>query len=500
MLPGCERFSQCALERVPRVCFARWRAGTRISNGKTRPTRHPQAWYGVVMLLLAALSGGFSAAVEAQVNQPGGNQATNVAGIQIDAHGVVTPIFAKAKSHQLDKKRLQAAAARQLSTDVNSSSPMRKVSLVRLEAAFAPYAGQPDSVPEEMQYLAGLQRVDYVFAYPEQGDLVVAGPAEGFAADASGRTLGVTTGRPPVRLEDLIVALRASGAESRVGCSIDPAPHRLARMVQFINNNTNTTTPSRAAARFHRMAELLGMQSIRVWGVPANSHFAQALVEADYRMKLVSMELESAGVRGFRSHLSMLAPTGNSMQRWWFTPLYDVLYQSEDGNAFQFVGQRAQLSAQEEITSTAGQRSNAASTRISTQTYARHFTDKFPQLAAASPAFAELQNLIDLAVLGTLLQKERLPERVEWTMSLFLDRHRTKLPAFDPPRQVASVVNYRRTGRGMVMGLIGGGVVIDALETVNRVGFTRDPGKRLGGIRKIAVETAPPADESWWWD
>ncbi len=69
-----------------------------------------------------------------------------------------------------------------------------------------------------MQYLAGLQRIDYVFVFPEAHDIVIAGPAEGFAEDGAGRTVGLTTGRPPLRLDDLMVALRAVKRGDDVGC------------------------------------------------------------------------------------------------------------------------------------------------------------------------------------------------------------------------------------------------------------------------------------------
>ena len=42
---------------------------------------------------------------------------------------------------------------------------------------------------EEMQFLAGLTRVRYVFYYPETKDIVLAGPAEGWAADAADHVL-----------------------------------------------------------------------------------------------------------------------------------------------------------------------------------------------------------------------------------------------------------------------------------------------------------------------
>jgi hypothetical protein len=351
-----------------------------------------------------------------------------------------------------------------------------------------------------MKYLAGLQRIDHVFVYPETNDLVIAGPAAGFAPDATGRMRAVDTGRPPVRLDDLIVALRTTARGSDLGCSIDPVPQQLAAMMRFVEANSNVTTPAHAEARYRRMAELLGMQNVRVWGVPADSHFALTLLEADYRMKLVSVDLERANVRGFRSHLSMLTPAGNTMQRWWFVPLYDSISRNDDGTAFQFAGQRAQLMSQEEVANAEGHLRDAAFTRATTEKYAQHFTDKFPELAEAMPVFAELQNLIDLAVLGALLRKERLAQQADWSMSLFLDADGAPVEKNNVPRRIASVVNSRRENRGLIIGLVAGGVVIGAQNTVARAVVDANAAQRLGGLRNIARQQEPTAEHPWWWD
>ena len=47
-----------------------------------------------------------------------------------------------------------------------------------------------------MLCLAGLLRLRYVFVYPDSGDIVIAGAAEGWVRNLSGRVVGLTTGRP----------------------------------------------------------------------------------------------------------------------------------------------------------------------------------------------------------------------------------------------------------------------------------------------------------------
>ena len=81
-----------------------------------------------------------------------------------------------------------------------------------------------------MRNLAGLTRVQYVFCYPETGDIVIAGPAEAWGEAPSGRMLGIESGRPVVELQDLIVALRTfppgSGKSVAVHLLLDRSDRR----------------------------------------------------------------------------------------------------------------------------------------------------------------------------------------------------------------------------------------------------------------------------------
>ena len=63
-------------------------------------------------------------------------------------------------------------------------------------------------IPEEMQMLAGLERIQYVFVYPESGDVVLAGPAGDWIRAAEGNVVSRDSGRPVVKLDDLVVVWR----------------------------------------------------------------------------------------------------------------------------------------------------------------------------------------------------------------------------------------------------------------------------------------------------
>ena len=117
---------------------------------------------------------------------------------------------------------------------MNPAVEMRKISLRRVEAALEECAKNNKPIPDAIKYLAGLQRIHYVFVYPEQKDIVLVGPGEGWKVDAKGTVVGIATGRPVMLLDDLLVALRTAQAAAHGGitCSIDPTPEGLARMNQ----------------------------------------------------------------------------------------------------------------------------------------------------------------------------------------------------------------------------------------------------------------------------
>ena len=213
-----------------------------------------------------------------------------VAGIDVDAAGVLK---VRQFDPRLAKQRLAAARTKVGDTDVMQSADLRKVSLNRLEAAIAARLAKGEGIDEEMQALAGLTSIEYVFFYPETNDIVVAGPAEGFFADPTDRLIGMETGRPVVLLEDLVTALRAYRPGYRgvsvISVSIDPTAEGLQRMNKFLASVRGRVSPSDARRLASGLKQNLGLQTVTIRGIPTSTHFARVLVEADYRMKLIGI-------------------------------------------------------------------------------------------------------------------------------------------------------------------------------------------------------------------
>ncbi len=161
-------------------------------------------------------------------------------GVYVDAQAALQSALNQDRSGGLAALR-QSSATVNFNDDLRQSSALRKLSLVRLERQVQLLAAQGRRPTEEMQTLAGLQRIKYVLVYPEQGEIVLAGPAGDWQMDREGRLVGKETNRPVLRLDDLVVVLRhmLSAGDARFGCSITPTQNALAEVQQFLKDTPN---------------------------------------------------------------------------------------------------------------------------------------------------------------------------------------------------------------------------------------------------------------------
>ena len=437
----------------------------------------------------------------------GGMGGGGVAGVLIDPAGALTTRYDDALGGRAEKQRREAFAASNLPADLNRPSEARKVSLVALEAALAAKLAAGEEPDAAMRHLAGLTRIDALFVRPptanEPGDLVLVGPAGGFAPDAVDRVTstagGKDGGRPVLDLHDLLTAFR-SPPRQPIGCSIDPVPERQAAMAQAAANLGAVRSVAQAAGLYRQLAGILGEQTVRVFGVPAGSGFGVALVEADYRMKLIALGLEPSGVRTLSSHLSTIRPGANTAQRFWFVANYEPVTVNADRTAFALAGRRLRLLTEDEVIGPGGFKSDAGRQTESTLAWANRFTENVPALCEARPTFAGLQNLFDLAIAAELIRSEGLAAKAGWAPSLLADPAALPVPVGPAPKTVQTAFNTRRAGR-TVVGLIGGGVSLDPAEALRTAGQEPDASGDLGEARTKAL-AGPPADAAvrWWWD
>ena len=243
-----------------------------------------------VLAALCVVTAGHFAQAQVAIFQP--------AGVEIDAEGVLRTRLYQDPSRQLTQQRYEAAK-NTLPGDVIKTSDLRKVSLNRLEKAIAAKLDSGEGLNDVMRNMAGLTQITHVFYYPETKDIVIAGPAEGFFRDLSGRWIGMESGKAIMQLEDMLVALRAYAPQQQsagvIGCSIDPTKEGLAQFQAAVNELAAKTRTNEIMIRGNEnmivdtLKQSLGKQVVTIQGVPANTHFGQVLVEADYRMQMIGI-------------------------------------------------------------------------------------------------------------------------------------------------------------------------------------------------------------------
>jgi hypothetical protein len=424
-------------------------------------------------------------------------------GVSIDGDGVLSAKTFPDPTGKLFAKRV-ADARGALPVDVHGWSEFRKVSLVGLERELASQLDAGRKPDEVLRHLAGLQRAQYVFFYPEERDIVIAGPAEGWVDDLSGRAVGLTTGRPTLLLEDLLVALRAyppgSGAKPYIGCSIDPRTEGLASLSRF-----QKTIP-REIPQAERdlvtmqiaqgMRESLGMSNVRVFGVSAKTHFAQVLIEADYRMKLIGIGVEPPPVNLVTFIGALNSPKMATMQRWWFTPNYECVKVTSDGLAMELVGQGVQLQEEDMALGPGGRlASSGKGPNKASKLFTADFTKKYAEIAARTPVFAQLRSMIDLAVSAAFIREQDYYGKAGWRPDVLLDEGRLPVETLALPTQVPCVVNAVWKENRLLVPAGGVGIRPDlALEASRRQ--TDSDGK----LRERRAKFGRPAATHWWWD
>ena len=383
-------------------------------------------------------------------------QNNGVGGIRIDADGIVSAMAPLKESVAAAKKRQLAYRMANLSEPLAVSTESRRVSLKQLDEQLTEIIKAGGEIPAELKYVAGLTRIDYVVVDRDGHDIALVGPAEGFAPDLQGRMRGVTSGRPVLNLEDLLVAWRTVyGGGTSVVCSIDPTPEGVVAFNAFTSQPLVASPNSSPGQMFETMATKLGRQVITVTGVPKDTHFSVVLVEADLRMKRIALGKDPSGVRGVPSHLSLMRLGDAASSRWWFVPLYDPVEANADRSLYHLSGQRLQLLGQDEFTTAQGQRSSMPFNKLGTTKFVQQFTAHIPELAVAHPAFAELQNLFDWMVVCTLIRRHQLDASIQWQPQVLGEAKLLPTQSYPVPTGVDSVAATNRVGR-TVLGLVGG--------------------------------------------
>lgn len=415
-------------------------------------------------------------------------------GVYADPNGTLR--FSAAAMQSVSFKREPTSTSPRQQTDVRQSSALRYVSLPRLERAIAQHQAAHKRLPAEMLTLAGLQRIEYVLINPETKDVILAGPAGDWQLDQAGVIVSTDTQRPVLRLDDLLTLMRRP-TKAAFGCAITPRQQALADTQEYLNHSAQQPIePSQRKDWLAGLRNSLGKQDVEFFGITPDSHLAMVLLVADYHMKLIGMGL-AEGVAGVESYLDTvkLGPDGSpppmAVLRWWFAMTERPIEANADKTAFKMPPGGVEVLSENELLAARGQRVHTNQSDALNRRFAESFTAAFTEIADKYSVYGELQNVFDLALFLSLVERAQLFDRSGWRPTLFEGPATLRLPQFTVPREVETVVNHRVIKRKHIIAGISGGVWIDSSKSL-KVSESAD--------LIITTPTRAESDLHWWWD
>ncbi len=417
----------------------------------------------------------------------------SVGGISINVYGVVAEPLKSDRNKLLKKLREEIGKAPQ---DLNAPTGLRMISLRGLEAAIEDaHVNNLGKLPDEVQFLAGLQRIEYVFLYPEANDIVIAGPGDGWRIDEKANVVGLTTGRPIILLDDLLVAFRNARNAAQghgISCSIDPTAEGRQKLNAYLAKQTTFNRGIPAGVE-----RALGPQQVSITGVPADSHFARVMVAADYQMKRFAMDLEAAPVKGMPSFVDMMAAKraklGNMMPRWWLACNYEPVARSEDGLAWQLRGNGVKAMTEDDFISAAGAAKGTGRANPMAQQWADTMTEKYDELTAKEPIFGELRNLMDLCVVAALIERHHLLDEVNLDLPLIRGSKKgLSIDKWLPPKTIATQCSFQKVGREYII-TASGGVQVESWAVARETEMSAD-------VEQVRTRAKAVDKKNWWWN
>jgi len=345
----------------------------------------------------------------------------------------------------------------------------------------------------------------------------------GYVVDAKSKDIilvgKVDPSYPALQVDDFVIALRAANRlyarrEGNVryytppGCSIDPDPKTIRQFQQAKAGRGSSEADRRALAA---EIEDIGRQpqTVRVLGVPFDTHFAKVMVDADYYMKRLSNGSVDLGIPGFVSMTSMRVEetreefrTGvqssqpsSLLNRFWFCP-GECTYDEADGFVL-LKDCRVKLLTEEEFLTARGEVRGLGRPSSYASRFAVGFTSHYQEIAEVRPIYRELESLFRFSAIANLMRDTNAASKSGNDLSYLLSGHKVNnVPvsrALPGQTRVTELVDERKTDYARSIRYVTlmscGGVDMDVHPRKVSAGTTIHGGSGSGGSA-VKVRTA----------
>jgi hypothetical protein len=171
---------------------------------------------------------------------------------------------------------------------------------------------------------------------------------------------------------------------------------------------------------------------------------------------------------------------------------------TDDNNGMELVGDGVKLVGEDQVVLKDGSRQGSAKGNKASQAFVTGFTEKYSQLAAKVPVFAQLRNCIDLAVAAAYIQQQDFYGKAGWDADVFGNEQICPVENLPVPQQVETTVTAVWKG-SRLMTPVGGGVHIEPQQAIQTSRVMADEQGKLAQA-KAAIDLKQLAADRWWWD
>ncbi len=425
-----------------------------------------------------------------------GNQGGAVGGVMIDPQGNVRPAT-PAELKELAAVNL--AAVGQAAGEIAAPADQRVISLGKLQAALKEHHETGGQLDPAVRFLAGMQRVEYVVVDKANNDILLVGPAEPWEVRQDGSVVGQKTGGSVLHLDDLVTAFRSveiARNDGGIRCSIEPTTEGRLRLRNFLKNIK--LRPGQNPAFLEAgMREAFGPQQVSLAGVPTDSRFARTLVAADFEMKRLAMALTKSPVQGLPSYLEMARnkrQSASQSPRWWMACDYDPIARDVDGRVWKLSGQGVKTMTEEDIVAADGSVVSDGSKDPLAVKWADTMTEKFDDLSKERSVFRDLRNVMDLAVVATLVTQEQLDRQSGIDLNVLRgnDSH-IEMATYRLPESLSPQCSFIHGRAGWTVTASGG-------VNINAFGIVENQVESAELQTLVVTRSDDTADSRWWWD
>ena len=413
-----------------------------------------------------------------------------VGGVDISPDGVVNNQTRKLND---DVLRQIQNGLKDVESDITKPG-LRAISLRALNQKLAEYQQSGKPLPAAVNYMAGLQRIEYVMLTDD--DVVLAGPAEGLKTDANGNVVGAKSGMPAINVQDFLIAMRhVQQARSGYGISvsIDPTQEGMRNYAKLMKQVTPSSFNNESAKV---LEEACGPQKISLSGIPKDSRFAQILVSADYKMKRLAMGLQQTP-EFLPSIIEMAKKRGSGWRkmspRFFMECNYQPVAVNDAKTIWKISGQGVCAKTEEEVLLNNGSRqASSAKPNKLAKRWADQMTKEYEQLSQVEPVFRELRNLMDLSVVAAIIAKERLMNRAEISAPAITETQTVKLPKWNVPQTVPTQCSFAHLSNSLIVTASGGVTVNSWAVAGNTIADSK--------LNQFQDKAMSGQADRWWWN